>query len=110
MHWAMAQLLARHGSDMILVQGEEQLQIRAFLQESGSKSKANAQRVFTSLGESYRGLFLYIGPVTPTAQEGDTLLWQERNFELRRTEMVIVDGKAMYCWGLCVEVGGESTW
>lgn len=106
----MRKLLRLYGNDMQLHHEGQTYAIRAFLQDTKSRSMENAQREFTPLGEVFKGRYVYIGPVTPAAAEGDTLRFQGRSFELRRAETVVVGGKAAYCWGLCVEKGGDSTW
>ena len=103
-------MLRKFGSTMRLVQGGSQKSIRAFLQESRSKSKDSAGREYSLLGEIPKGVFVYIGPATPEAQVGDILIYQERRFQLRRVEMITVGDKKLYCWGLCVEKGGENAW
>lgn len=106
----MRKMIARYGTPMVLVQGGQEHPIRAFLQETGSRSQENAQREFSPLGEVYKGLYVYIGPVEPMAAAGDALILRRRRYELRRAEPVYVGGTVAYCWGLCVEKGGESTW
>lgn len=106
----MKKLIGQYGSPMVLIHDGQEHEIRAFLQETGSRSQENAQREFSPLGEVYKGLYVYIGPVTPEAAEGDTILYRERRFELRRAELITVGAETAYCWGLCVEKGGESTW
>lgn len=104
----MAKMIRSYGSTMTLVQDGEEIQIRAFLQDTHSKSQENARREFSPLGEVHRGLFVYIGPAQPLAAEGDEIRYQDRFFELRRAEPVMVGDEIAYCWGLCVEKGGES--
>ena len=86
------------------------MSIRAFVQETKSKSQGSAEMEFTPLGQVSKALYAYIGPVTPEAKVGDALIFQGKTLELRRTELVTVGGKAAYCWGLCVEKGGENGW
>lgn len=107
---AMEKMIARYGTPMVLVQNGQERKIRAFLQETGSRSQENAQRAFSPLGEVPKGLYVYIGPVTPVAAAGDLLIFQQRIFELRRAETVMVGDQAAYCWGLCVQKGGDGTW
>lgn len=95
---------------MVLRQESGEHEIRAFLQATRSRSKDHATREMTPLGEVAKGQYIYIGPVEPMAQTGDELLWQSRIFEVRRAEPVMVGEDPAYCWGLCVEKGGESTW
>lgn len=106
----IAKMISRYGTPMTLVQNGQEIPIRAFFQETKSKSQGSAEREFVALGEVPKGLFVYIGPVTPEAEAGNTLLWRQREFELRRAEVVMVGEKAAYCWGLCVEKGGADQW
>lgn len=103
-------MIACHGNEMLLTHGGQQHSIRAFLQETRSRSRENAQREFSSLGECFLGRYVYIGPAAPEAAVGDTLEFSGRSFSLRRAETVYVGGKAAYCWGLCVEKGGDTAW
>ena len=103
-------MIRKFGNSMHLVQSGNAKPIRAFLQESRSKSKDSAYREFSLLGEIPKGVYVYIGPAEPEAQVGDVLLWQQRQFQLRRVEMITVGDQKLYCWGLCVEKGGENPW
>ncbi len=106
----MEKLIRQYGNEMTLVRGKNSYTIRAFLQAARSKSMENAQRVFSPMGEGYAGRFVYIGPTDPMAKEGDLLEFQGRTFEVRRSEPVRVQDAALYCWGLCVERGGDGAW
>ena len=33
-----------------------------------------------------------------------------KNYWLRRTELILDANGPVYCWGICVEKGGEDTW
>lgn len=107
---SMDTLIRKYGTEMLLEHDGSSQSIRAFLQESRSKSQENSHREFSALGELNRGLYVYIGPASPMAAAGDSLLWGERRFELRRAEPVMVGNRAVYCWGLCVEKGGADGW
>lgn len=107
---AMEKMILRYGSEMVLIHDGQETSIRAFLQETQSRSQENAQREFSPLGEVYKGLHVYIGPVLPGAVIGDQIVYQGRNFEMRRAEPVMVGNEKAYVWGLCVEKGGESQW
>lgn len=110
MRGAMEQMIRRYGTAMVLVHDGQEQQIRAFLQETRSHSQENVRREISPLGEISRGMYVYIGPVTPEAAAGDLLLFRERIFELRRAESVMVGDHKAYCWGLCVEKGSDSQW
>ena len=103
-------VMARWGSAMILRRRGEELPLRGFLQETGSRNWQNMEKVFTPLGEIPRGQYLYLGPVEPPAEVGDVLLMGERIFEVRRAEAIYCGDAPVYRWGLCVEKGGTDTW
>jgi len=102
--------MARWGSAMILRRRGEELPLRGFLQETGSRNWQNMEKVFTPLGEIPRGQYLYLGPVEPTVEVGDVLLTGGRIFEVRRAELIRYGDTPVYRWGLCVEKGGSDTW
>ncbi len=106
----MSRQICRYGNEMVLSHEGQHHTIRAFLQDARSTSKDNARRDFSPLGELFKGRYVYIGPAEPAATVGDTLRYQGRVFELRRAELVAVNNAPAYCWGLCVEKGGDGTW
>lgn len=75
-----------------------------------SRSWQNMQNVFTQLGETPRGQYNYIGPLTPVVEKGDVLEVGEKRYLLRRAEIVCDREGPLYRWGLCVERGGDDTW
>jgi len=103
----MAKMLGHYGTEMILHRGDEAIVVRGFLQDTKSLSQSNLHRSYSALGEELRGMYRYIGPAEPMAQEGDTLQWAGRTFEIRRIEPVMQEDHILYCWGLCIERGGE---
>ena len=106
----LKRLMARYGTAMTLLRGDNELPVKAFLQESRSQSQENAQRAFGPLGEVPKGLFVYLGPVEPEVDAGDLLQYGYRIFEFRRAETVMVGEEKAYIWGLCVEKGGDTQW
>ncbi len=106
----MQKMIRQYGNDMVLAREDGSWQIRAFLQESRSKSQDNTQWEFSPLGQVRKGLHVYIGPATPMAEIGDRIVFQQRVFEVRRAEPVMVGSEKAYCWGLCVEKGDADQW
>ena len=103
-------MIRKYGNSMFLIQGEGHKPIRAFLQESHSKSKDSCHREFSLLGEIPKGVYVYIGPVQPEVRVGDILIFQDRRFQLRQAETIMAGDRKLYCWGLCTEKGGEHAW
>lgn len=95
---------------MVLRKESGDHEIRAFLQETASRSRENTELEAGPLGRVPMGMFVYIGPAQPEAAVGDTLVFLDRCFELRRAEPVVVEGRKAYCWGLCVEKGSDTAW
>lgn len=110
MHRTIEKLIQRYGTPMTLTQGEEISEIFAFLQESHSKSEGGAQLEMSVLGEVPKGVYVYIGPVTPQAEKGDTLTLGDKSYLVRRADLVMAGEHSAYCWGICVEKGGDVRW
>ena len=89
---------------------EEGATYRGFFQPVRSKSWQYLDGDYSPLGEIPRGQYVYIGPVEPAAEAGDTLTVGSKDYWLRRTELVWDREGPVYCWGMCVEKGGEDTW
>ena len=84
--------------------------VRAFLQPVTGRGE-NMSRISPSpLGQEEKGQYVYIGPVSPAAGEGDELVCPEGVFLIRRCETVDGIGQPAYRWGMCVRKGGEDTW
>lgn len=103
-------ILLSYGSAMTLHHDGQDHQIRAFFQPVRSKSWQYLEGNYSPLGEIPRGQYVYIGPVEPGAVAGDSLTLDDKQFWLRRTELIRDGNGPVYCWGLCVEKGGEDTW
>ena len=110
MQQMVEKILKTYGSSVALRQGETTHAVRAFFQPVRSKSWQYLEGNYSPLGEIPRGQYVYIGPAEPRAEAGDTLLVDGNAYWLRRTELVRDSEGPVYCWGLCVEKGGEDHW
>ena len=106
----VSKILSAYGSELVLVHGEESLDIRAFFQPVRSKSWQYLEGDYSPLGEIPRGQYVYIGPAEPKAEAGDTVIVEGKEYWLRRSELISDQKGSVYCWGLCVEKGGEDNW
>ncbi len=106
----VSKILNCYGAAVTLTQGETGYNIRAFFQPVRSKSWQYLEGDYSPLGEIPRGQYVYIGPVEPKAEAGDTLTVEGRDYWLRRTELILDGNGPVYCWGMCVEKGGSDTW
>lgn len=106
----VAKILESYGTVMILKRGQVTHQIRAFFQPVRSKSWQYLEGDYSPLGEIPRGQYIYIGPVQPKAEAGDTVTLDGKDYWLRRTELIRDGEGPVYCWGICVEKGGEDNW
>lgn len=104
------EILQAYGTAVTLQRGTDALEIRVFFQPVRSKSWQYLEGNYSPLGEIPRGQYVYIGPAEPSAQAGDTVIVDDKAYWLRRTELVRDAAGPVYCWGLCVEKGGEDTW
>ena len=110
MRQTVEKILKTYGTPMTLSRGEEAWEIFAFFQPVRSKSWQYLEGNYSPLGEIPRGQFVYIGPVEPEARAGDTLTLDGKCYWLRRAERIRDGNGPVYCWGMCVEKGGEDNW
>ena len=110
MRQMVGKILRTYGTAMTLSRGGEVWEIFAFFQPVRSKSWQYLEGNYSPLGEIPRGQYVYIGPVEPMAKAGDTLVIDGQTYWLRRTELVRDSEGPVYCWGLCVEKGGDDHW
>ncbi len=103
-------IMRTYGTPLTLYRNGEKIGLRGFLQPNGSRSWQNTEINVVPLGIIPNGQYLYIGPVTPAAEEGDVLIMDNRIYELRQSEPVMYRDQLIYRWGLCVEKGGEDKW
>ncbi|MBE6980158.1 MAG: hypothetical protein E7431_07265 [Ruminococcaceae bacterium] len=106
----VGKILNTYGAAVTLRHEGQDYPIRAFFQPVRSKSWQYLEGDYSPLGEIPRGQYVYIGPVEPAAEAGDTLTVGSKDYWLRRTELVWDREGPVYCWGMCVEKGGEDTW
>lgn len=110
MRRTMEDLMARWGTDMTIVSGEEEKTVRGFFRAVNSKSWQNMESVVSLLGEISRGQYVYLGPAGVAVQEGDTLNLGTKSYLFRRVEPYYFGNQPIYLWGLCVEKGVNDTW
>lgn len=110
MRQMVEKILNTHGTTVKLEGNGEVRQVRAFFQPVRSKSWSYLSGEYSPLGEVSRGQYVYIGPVEPRAEAGDAVTVGDRQYWLRRSEVIYHRGQPVYCWGMCVEKGGEDTW
>ena len=110
MRQMVEKILNTYGSAVTLSHEGQSRQVRAFFQPVRSKSWSYLSGEYSPLGEVPRGQYVYIGPVEPEAAVGDTVTVEGRSYWLRRSELILDRSGPVYCWGMCVEKGGEDTW
>ena len=110
MRQMVSKILNTHGAVITLHHGGTDHKVRAFFQPVRSKSWQYLEGNYSPLGEIPRGQYVYIGPVEPGAEAGDCLTVEGKQYWLRRTELVYDGNGPVYCWGMCVEKGGEDNW
>ena len=106
----IGKILKTYGTVVTLCHDGMEDEIRAFFQPVRSKSWQYLEGNYSPLGEIPRGQYVYLGPVLPAAKAGDTVRVGGKAYLLRRTELIRDNLGPVYCWGMCVEKGGEDTW
>lgn len=110
MEQMIGKILKTYGTVVTLCHQEQKFEVRAFFQPVRSKSWQYLEGNYSPLGEIPRGQYVYLGPVSPTAEAGDVIKVGNKAYLLRRTELIRDNQGPVYCWGMCVEKGGEDTW
>ena len=110
MQHKIRKILDTYGVEMVLKDEIISMTFHGFFQPVRSKSWQYMEGNYSPLGEIPRGQYVYLGPVSPEAKAGDTLTVGQSTYWLRRTELIRDKDGPVYCWGLCVEKGGEDTW
>ena len=106
----IARIVEKYGTPVTLRRRETAWEVRAFFQPVRSKSWDSSDSDYSPLGEIPRGRYLYLGPLDPEAMAGDTVERNGRQYLVRRSEIIYDRKGPAYCWGLCLEKGGEDQW
>ena len=92
------QILARYGQDLTMEPGGQTVQ--AFFQPLAEKSEQVPDEM-TGIGWLDGRLWLYLG--TMSLETGDTLLWQERRFQVRSCRPYCLGEQTMVFWAVLEE-------
>ena len=103
-------MMNQYGAAVRLCRGGEEWPVKAFFQSVRSKSWDMSDSDYSPLGEIPRGRHVYIGPLEPEAQAGDTVWVENKAYLVRRSEIIRDGCGPVYCWALCLEKGGEDNW
>ena len=106
----MDKVLQRYGVDARVEHEGGEETVRIFFQPSTSKSWQNMEPIRSPLGKIPGGQYLYIGPAGVEIRSGDRVTVAGKSYILRRAEVIMDASGPVYCWGLCVEKGGDDAW
>lgn len=104
----LERIMSRYGTRILWTHGGERREIRAFFQSVTSRSWQKLKREMFPLGHIPTGMYVYIGPESNPIQEGDFLTVGEREYVLRRTEVICDQDGPVYRWGVCVRKGRDE--
>ena len=110
MVYTIDKILKKYGTGMKIMHGQQEESFRGFLQPSRSKSLQNLQTDFSPLGQIPDGMYVLLASACVEAECGDTVILEDKSYELRRVEKIMYGDKVLYIWALCREKGGEDTW
>lgn len=99
-----------YGQDLVVVQGAERRSVRGFLQPVTGKVERLALPEMGALGRESRERFVYIGPAEPELEPGNWVEADGKAYHVRSAQVIWGDGQPVYCWAMCVEMGGEDLW
>lgn len=106
----MDRILQRYGTVARVEHEGQEEKVRIFFQPSTSKSWQNMEPVRSPLGKLPGGQYLYIGPAGVEIHPGDRVALGQKEYILRRAEVIQDRSGPVYRWGLCVEKGRDDAW
>lgn len=95
----------RYGTELVWIHDGREEALRGFFQPVTSRSWQKLLRQVTPLGETPTGLYVYIGAVSRELAAGDGLRVGQRQYRVRRTEIIYDHAGPAYLWALCVRKG-----
>ncbi len=101
----LERIIGRYGTPMVWKSADSERVIRGFFQPVTSRSWQKMKREMTPLGEAHVGLYVYIGTMNNEVASGDSLILGQRQYEVRRTEIIYDSHGGVYRWGLCARKG-----
>ena len=100
-----------YGRDMLLCRsGEAEVRVRGFFQPDTGRKDRLVNNQPGPLGLENRMRFVYYGPVEYPLDNGDVVMVDGKAYLVRSTQILASGDAPVYCWGLCVEKGGEDNW
>ena len=96
---------SRYGTEAVITSEESAKKAKVFFHSINSQSWQNMEHSYASLGRIPRGQYICVLPAGFPGREGDSLVLQGREFEVRKLEEMYLGTKVAYIWGLCVERG-----
>ena len=106
MEQALERIMDRYGTELVWIHEGKEENLRGFFQPVTSRSWQKLLRQVTPLGEAQTGLYVYIGPMSQELKAGDGLQVGQRQYGIRRTEVIYGHTGPAYLWALCVRKGG----
>lgn len=102
----LERIMERYGTELVWLHDGGEEALRGFFQPVTSRSWQKLLRQVTPLGEASTGLYVYIGAVSKELRSGDGLRLGQREYYVRKTELIYDHQGAAYLWALCVRKGG----
>lgn len=99
-----------YGREIIVVQGDERLCVRAFFQPVTGKAERLARPEMGALGRENREQFVYIGPGSLELDRENMVEVGGKSYHVRSAQVIWGDSQPLYCWAMCVEKGSENLW
>ncbi len=106
----IAKIMRRYGQKLLLCRGNTETAVFAFFQSDTGKVDRLTRLHPGPLGLENRRRYIYLGPVQPQPQQGDTLKLGQQEFVVQTAQTVFGAEQPAYVWAMCVEKGGVSSW
>ena len=104
------QMMGKYGRTVTVEHGGVKTGVKAFLQPVNAKVERLAMVQMGPLGRESRAQFVYMGPAEPALAADDRLEADGVGYQVRSTQLVYGGEGPVYCWAMCVKLGGDMAW
>ena len=103
-------ILKGYGREITLCRAGEEIAVYGFFQPDTGRTDRLSVVQAGHLGREDRMRYSYYGPAEYPVEDGDELVADGKSYLVRSGQVQYAGETPVYCWGLCVEKGGEDLW
>ena len=103
-------IFRRYGAPVVVITSYDYVTIYGFAEHTATSARKYVLPEHSPLGELPRGHYLMLLPLTLVLKPGDSLMYSNHWYVVRRAEKVYFRDEALYYCCLCEEKGEPDLW